>query len=88
MPKGVYNYYYFQVHTKQDNGDDVEPKLVTRYFRSGHEVAAFIGCSRPTVFKLIREPEASIYSKNYIVEKCEPPLPMYEKVKVKSILVS
>jgi hypothetical protein len=85
---GIRSFYYFQVHTKQDNGDDLEPKLVTRYFRSGHEVAAFIGCSRPTVFKLIREPEASIYSKNYIVEKCEPPLPMYEKVKVKSILVS
>jgi len=85
---GIRSFYYFQVHTQQDNGDDLEPNLVTRYFRSGHEVAAFIGCSRPTVFKLIREPEASIYSKNYIVEKCEPPLPMYEKVKVKSILVS
>lgn len=85
---GIKNYYYFQVHTKQDNGDNEDPKIVSRYFRSGHEVAAFLGCSRPTVFKLIRNPENSVFAKNYVVEKCDPPVPMYDKIKIDSVIIS
>ena len=83
---GVRNYYYFKVHTRQDNGDDdTENVIITRYFTSGYEVASFIGCSRPTVFKLIRDPDGSYFSKNYVVERCEPPVAKYEKVMVSNV---
>lgn len=84
---GYRNFYYFQVHSRVDDGNE-DDKIITRYFRSGHEVATFIGCCRPTVFKMIRDPDHSIYSKQYVVEKCNPPIPMYEKVKVENTLIS
>jgi len=87
MPKGQKEYYFFQVHESIDDEDDGEPKIVTHFFRSGYEVAAFIGCSRPTVFNLINNRGESRIGKNFAVEKCEPPIPMYQKVKVENVKI-
>lgn len=80
MPRGEHNYYHFKIHRLDDNGDDAEPTIVTRYFCNGFEASAYLGCSRPTLFKLIRSPEKCILSKHFTAEKCR--IPKYEKVEV------
>lgn len=80
MPKGIKNFYFYRVHSQQDNGDNTDETIITRYFRTAEEVAAYIGCVRSTVFNLVKDPENRIYGKHYVVEKCR--IPSIEKVPV------
>lgn len=85
---GIKKYYYFQVHARREEPETGETKLISHYFRSAEEAAKHIGCSRPTIFNMIRNPDKSVYSKMYIVERCEPPVPMFEKVKINDVIIT
>lgn len=83
MPRGPPNYYHFKIHTQTPSAEGSEPIITTHYFSTGYEAADFLGCSRPTLFKLIRCPEECMLSKHFVAEKCR--VPKYEKVQTANI---
>jgi hypothetical protein len=58
-----------------------ETKYITKYFSTVPDAADYIGCSAPTVMKLIRGGK-SIYRGRYRVEKLAEPIPIRQSVEV------
>ena len=90
MP-GAKKFYFYQVHSNPNRDlpyDDCS-QLLTRYFRTADEVAEYVGCSRPTVFNVIRKKYGrSVSTNGYIIEKCNPPIRSIKTVEVDSVILS
>lgn len=80
MPRGPPSFYHFKINRLEDNGDDGEEKIITRYFGTSSDAAEYLKCSRPTLFKLINKPNECMLSRYFVAERCR--IPMFEKVPV------
>ena len=89
MPKGVKNYFYYKVHCDphRDLPNEKNKKIVTALFRTAKEAGEYIGVSKATVFNMLADPSACRI-KDYYIERCEPPVSMYDIVEVGNIIIS
>lgn len=86
MPRAG-DYYHYKVHSDPDRDlNQSGSRIVTRYFRSSDEVAAYLGLCRSTIFNVLAG--RTHQPKNYIIERCVPSLPVYEVVKLEDQVIS
>ena len=91
MPKGIKNYYYYAVHSNpnRDLPFDDESQILTQYFRTTQEVANYLGIGKTTVFSLIKnQTKNRLVARDYIIEKCNPPIRSIKTVEVDSVILS
>jgi biotin operon repressor len=86
-------YYYFAVHCDPDCNlpDDMKPetpRVVTRYFTSGFEVAAHLGICRATVFKAIKNPHTTLIGRGVYIERLPEKMSIYTTQKVPNVEVN
>ena len=86
-------YYYFAVHCDPDCNlpDDMKPetpRVVTRYFTSGFEVAAHLGISRTSVFRAINNPHTTLIGRGVYIEKLPEKMSIYTTQKVPNVEVN